>query len=83
MVSMAARAAGFALTRPTFHRTGTSRCREVPGPEFLSVHEPAGPEVLEEPGYHPAASTPWRDRVVASAPHRERRVFGLRNVIGA
>ncbi|HET9972716.1 MAG TPA: hypothetical protein VFQ68_31080 [Streptosporangiaceae bacterium] len=56
-----------------------------PGPEpssFLSLHELAGPEVLEEPGYRAAISTPWRDRVVASALRRERREFGLRNVIG-
>jgi hypothetical protein len=45
----------------------------------LSVHELAGPEVLEEPGYRAAISTPWRDRVVASALRRERRVFGFRN----
>ena len=53
-----------------------------PGPGFLSLHELAGPEVLEEPGYRAAISTPWRDRVVASALRRERREFGLRNVIG-
>jgi len=52
------------------------------GPDFLSVHELAGPEVLEEPGFRAAVSTPWRDRVVASALRRERRVFGLRNAIG-
>jgi hypothetical protein len=52
-------------------------------PDFLSLHELAGPEVLEEPGYRAAISTPWRDRVVASALRRERREFGLRNVIGA
>jgi hypothetical protein len=60
--------------------------RALDGPEpgsFLSVHELAGPEVLEDPGYRAAVSTPWRDRVVASALRRERRVFGLRNVIGA
>jgi hypothetical protein len=57
---------------------------EDPGvPEFLSVHELAGPEVLEDPGYRAAVSTPWRDRVVASALRRERRVFGLRNAIRA
>ena len=49
---------------------------------FLSVHELAGPEVLEDPGFRAAVSTPWRDRVVASALWRERRVFGLRNAIG-
>ncbi len=59
------------------------RAMDAPGPEFLSVHELAGPEVLEEPGYQAAISTPWRDRVVASALRRERGVFGLRNAIGA
>jgi hypothetical protein len=58
--------------------------RALDGPEpgsFLSVHELAGPEVLEDPGYRAAVSTPWRDRVVASALRRERRVFSLRNAI--
>ena len=59
------------------------RAMDAPGPEFLSVHELAGPEVLEDPGFRAAISTPWRDRVVASALRRERRVFGLRNAIGA
>lgn len=59
------------------------RAMDAPGPEFRSVHALAGPEVLEEPGCQAAISTPWRDRVVAWAPRRERRVFGLRNVIGA
>jgi thioredoxin 1 len=60
-----------------------------PGPgapehgSFLSVHELAGPEAPEDPRYRAAVSTPWRDRVVASALRRERRVFGLRNAIGA
>ena len=56
---------------------------DAPGPAFLSVHELAGPEVLEDPGFLAAISTPWRDRVVASALRRERRVFGLRNAIEA
>jgi hypothetical protein len=62
-----------------------TRALDRPGPgapEFLSVHELAGPEVLEDPGFLAAVSTPWRDRVVASALRRERRVFGLRNAIG-
>jgi hypothetical protein len=60
-----------------------TRALDAPGPAFLSVHELAGPEVLEDPGYRAAISTPWRDRVVASALRRERRVFGLRNAIEA
>ncbi len=59
------------------------RGMDGPPPEFLSVHELAGPEVLEEPAYRAAISTPWRDRVVASALRRERRVFGFRNALSA
>jgi hypothetical protein len=55
------------------------RALDGSGPDFLSLHEVAGPEVFEEPGYRAAISTPWRDRVVASALRRERRVFGYRN----
>ena len=58
------------------------RSMDAPGPDFLSLHELAGPEVLEEPRYRAAVSTPWRDRVVASALRRERRVFGFRNALG-
>jgi hypothetical protein len=50
-----------------------------PGLGFLSLHELAAPEVLSEPGYRAAVSTPWRDRIVSAALHRERRVLGLRN----
>jgi hypothetical protein len=57
------------------------RAMDAPGPEFLSIHELAGPEVLEEPGYQAAISTPWRDRVAALRP--ERRVFGVRTATGA
>ena len=64
---------------PAHPRAGRARARIA----FLSVHELAGPEVLEDPGYRAAISTPWRDRVVASALRRERRVFGLRNAIEA
>jgi hypothetical protein len=60
-----------------------SRSLDAPGPELLSLHELAGPEVLTEPAYRAAISTPWRDRVVASALRRERRVFGFRNSVHA
>ena len=59
------------------------RGMDGPAPEFLSVHELAGPQVLEQPGYRAAISTPWRDRIVASALGRERRVFGFRNSLAA
>ncbi len=52
-------------------------------PEVLSVHELAGPEVLQEPGYQAAISTPPCDPVAAPAPRRERREPGPRNPIGA
>jgi len=55
------------------------RGMDGPAPELLSLHELAGPAVLEEPSFRAAISTPWRDRIVASALRRERRVFGLRN----
>jgi hypothetical protein len=59
------------------------RGMDGPAPEFLSVHELAGPQVLEEPGFRAAISTPWRDRIVASALQRERRVFRFRNSLAA
>jgi hypothetical protein len=46
------------------------------GPARLTV-----PGFRGVPRYRAAISTPWRDRVVASALRRERREFGLRNVI--
>ena len=49
------------------------------GPDFLSLHEIDGVSVFDEPGYRAATSTPWRDRIVAAAIGRERRVFGFRN----
>ena len=49
------------------------------GVGFLSLHELSDPAVLEEPGYRAAVSTPWRDRIVSGALHRERRVLGFRN----
>jgi hypothetical protein len=60
-----------------------ARALDGSAPDFLFLHELAGPEVLEEPGYRAAISTPWRDRVVASALRRERRVFGFRNSFSA
>ena len=59
------------------------RGMDGPAPEFLSVHELAGPQVLEAPAYRAAISPPWRDRVVASALRRERRVFGFRNALSS
>ena len=74
------------LKVPGWRRIRTFRLRQSldgPGPDFLALHELAGLEVLEEPGYRVAANTPWRDQVVASALRRERRVFRFRNAIGS
>ena len=74
------------LKVPGCRRIRTFRLRQSldgPGPDFLSLHELAGPEVLDEPGYRAAVSTPWRDQVVASVLRWERRVFGFRNAIGS
>ena len=53
-----------------------------PGPDFLSIHEIDGLEVLEQERYKAAISTSWRMRIVASALPRERRVFTFRNSFG-
>ena len=47
------------------------------GPKYLSLHEIDSEAAFDEPGYKTATSTPWRNRIVASALGREKRVFGL------
>jgi hypothetical protein len=47
------------------------------GPKYLSLHEIDAESAFDEPGYKTATSTPWRNRIVASALEREKRVFGL------
>ena len=61
-----------------YRLTGTAPLSE-PGPSFLSLHELAGPSVLEEPAYRATLSTPWRDWIVSGALRPERRVLGFRN----
>jgi hypothetical protein len=56
---------------------------DTAGPDFLSLHELAGPEVFDDPAYKPAVSTPWRDRIVGTALRREQRLFGWRNALEA
>jgi hypothetical protein len=68
---------------PGWRRIRRYRLLAGSAPDFLSLHEVAGPEVFDEPGYRAAVSTPWRDRVVASAVRRERREFDFRNALGA
>ena len=38
--------------------------------------------MFDEPGYKAAVSTPWRNRIVASAIGREKRVFKLHKAFG-
>jgi hypothetical protein len=53
--------------------------------DLLVVYSSPGPVDLaeftdwydNEPGYKAAMSTPWRQRITASASGREKRVFGL------
>ena len=47
------------------------------GPKYLSLHEVDSQAAFDEPGYQAAISTPWRNRIVAQALGREKRVFGL------
>jgi hypothetical protein len=67
------------LAVPGWRRIRRFRLVEGSGPDFLSLHELDGPEAFAEDGYRTAISTPWRDRIVASALHRERRTFAFRN----
>jgi hypothetical protein len=46
-------------------------------PKFLSLHEMDSEAAFDEPGYKAALSTPWRNRIMATATGREKRVFGL------
>jgi hypothetical protein len=69
------------LDVPGWRRIRRFRLVEGTAPAFLSLHEIDGVSVFDEPGYREATSTPWRNRIVASAIGRERRVFGLRNCL--
>lgn len=62
---------------PGWRRIRRFRLVAGTGPDYLALHEIDGVPVLEEAGYRDAVSTPWRDRIVASATTRSRRVFGL------
>ena len=60
------------------------RYRLVSGtaPAWLSLHDIAGEDVLNEPAYKAAVTTPWRNRMVGSAVARERRLFGFHTSFG-
>jgi hypothetical protein len=52
------------------------------GPKYLSLHEIESEAAFDDPGYKAATSTPWRNRIVASALGREKRVFRLHRSFG-
>lgn len=65
------------LAVPGWRRIRRYRLAAGGGPEYLSLHELDGQHVFAEDAYKAAISTPWRDRIVASAIDREKRVFSL------
>jgi hypothetical protein len=64
---------------PGWRRVRRFRLVGGSGPDYLGLHEIDGVDVFDQDGYRAAVSTPWRNRVVASATTRDRRVFGLLN----
>lgn len=60
---------------PGWGRIRRYRLVEGTGPAHMAIHEISGTDVFGKEEYHAAVSTPWRDRVVASAVVSERRVF--------
>ena len=62
---------------PGWRRIRRFRLVNGNGPDYLALHEIADRSVFEDSGYRAAVSTPWRNRIVANATARDRRVFGL------
>ena len=60
---------------PGWLRTRRYALAEGDGPRHLALHSLAGPEPLATEAYRAATSTPWRERVMAGARARERRVW--------
>lgn len=65
------------LAVPGWRRARRYRMISGTGPEYLSLHEVDGPHVFDSDAYKAATTTPWRNRIVAGAVGRERRVFSL------
>jgi hypothetical protein len=65
------------LAVPGWRRVRRYRLTAGTGPQFLALHELDSQRVFEEDAYKAAVSTPWRNRIVAAAIDRERRVFAL------
>lgn len=60
---------------PGWGRIRRYRLLEGAGAEYLALHEISGTEIFDTEEYRAAVTTPWRDRVVASAVVAERRLF--------
>ena len=65
------------LAVPGWRRSRRYRLGSGDGPRYLSLHEIDSQAAFDTPEYKAAVSTPWRDRIVASAIGREKRVFSL------
>jgi hypothetical protein len=65
------------LAVPGWRRARRYRLVSGGGPEYLSLHDIAGEHVFAEDAYQAAVTTPWREKIVATAINREKRVFGL------
>lgn len=70
------------LAVPGWRRARRYRLTAGTGPEYLSFHEIDGLHVLDSDAFKAAATTPWRNRIVAQALDRERRVFSLYKSFG-
>ena len=70
------------LAVPGWRRSRRYRLGSGDGPRYLSLHEIDSRAAFDTPEYKAAVSTPWRDRIVASAIGREKRVFELHRSFG-
>lgn len=70
------------LAVPGWRRIRRYRLTAGTAPSYLALHDLASTAVLDEPAYHDAVTTPWRDRIVESAIGRERRLFTLYKAFG-
>jgi hypothetical protein len=65
------------LKVPGWRRARRFELIEGTGPKYLSLHEVDSEAAFDDPGYATATTTPWRNRIVAAAVGREKRLFGL------
>jgi hypothetical protein len=70
------------LAVPGWRRSRRYALTSGDGPRYLSLHEIDSQAAFDEPAYKAAISTPWRDRIVAAAIGREKRVFELHKSFG-